>query len=209
MEKYFSTFDVAKMCHVSPSSVIRWIREGRLHASTTVGGHNRICGEDVVSLLETLRLPIPNELTANSPQNESEMKDEGPARVLIVDDDPEICRFFQLFFKRNYSPFLIEFAHEGFKAGWIAHAFRPHVVLLDLMMPGLDGFSACELIRQFPELNHTQIIAMTGYGAQHRDRALSLGANGYLEKPFSEETLRLLIQKHLEVAGISKACYEE
>ena len=64
--KHYTTFDIARICKVSPGSVIRWIKEGKLPASFTAGGHHRVNAQDLIAFLKTLRIPIPTELNEPS-----------------------------------------------------------------------------------------------------------------------------------------------
>lgn len=189
MERLLRTNEVARLCQVSQGTVIRWIHEGKLSASLTAGGHNRIRQADLVELLRTLRLPIPSELS----MKEQELK------VLIVDDEPEIRNIIRWMILQNITTARIEEAEEGFIAGWKTHCLRPDLVMLDLMLPGLDGFQVCEFIRRFPELKSTKIIAMSAFSDPEMEkRILGLGADDFLIKPFDLETLRLKICEAVE-----------
>ena len=85
----------------------------------------------------------------------------------------------------------VEEAGEGFLAGWKANSFRPHLVILDLMLPGLDGFHVCEFIRQFPELKDVKIIAISALmDPDAAKKILELGANDFLVKPFDLDVLK-------------------
>ena len=187
MDKMLKTQEVAKICHVAQGTVIRWIKEGRLPAAATAGGHNRILLDDVIGLLKNLRMPIPSEL---NPQ--------ASIRILVVDDEPGMRDMVHWMIQQHFTNVLIEEAKEGFVAGWKAHDFRPDLVLLDLMLPGLDGFHVCELIRQLPELKHTKIIAMSALNDPDVEkRILALGANVFLPKPFETGVLKEKIESQL------------
>ena len=192
MEKYLSTFDAARICHVSPGSVIRWVREGKLPAAKTAGGHRRIRLEDLKVLLHKLGMPVPTDLddeSARGPQ---------PPKVLIVDDEEGIRKMIIYALEREIPGVQIEEADEGFIAGWKAHSFCPDLVLLDLMLPGMNGFQICQFIRSFPELKHTKIIAISGLrGADREEQILKLGADRFLAKPFDMDRLRKMIFEFL------------
>lgn len=197
MEKFLKTNDVAKICHVTQGTVIRWIKEGKLSASSTAGGHNLIPAGDLVKFLKDLRLPIPSELT----------QDESP-RVLIVDDEPQVRNMIRWMIERHFPEVKIEEAHEGFIAGWKVHSFNPHLVLLDIMMPGLDGFHICEFIRQFPELKKTKIIVISAFmDPEVEKKMISLGADDFLTKPFELDVLKKKIFSQLN--GVVKGASHE
>ena len=189
MEKLLRTNEIAKICQVSQGTVIRWINEGRLPASSTAGGHNRIRSNDLIELLRNLRLPIPSELEID--QN---------IRILIVDDEAEIRNMVHWMIEQSFQNVLVEEAKDGFVAGWKAHSFHPDLVLLDLMMPGVDGFHICEFIRQFPGLKETKIIAISALliDSDVEKKILGLGANDFLTKPFNLDVLKEKIAFHLK-----------
>ena len=198
MEKYFSTQEVAKMCQVTRGSVIRWIHEGKLPAAVTAGGHHRVQAEDLYRLLKTLKMVVPTEL-------ENLMKKEKPVCVLIVDDDANSCKMLREFFQQNFPAFFIQEASDGFEAGLLIRHLKPEVILLDLMLPGIDGFRVCEQIRSQRELDHSKIIAITGMqDAKAKDSILKLGADDFLNKPFNLALLAEVIRYHLgQTAGNS------
>jgi DNA-binding response OmpR family regulator len=81
-------------------------------------------------------------------------------------------------------------ANDGFEAGVKVESFRPHALVLDLMMPGMDGFEVCKRLRARATLNHIRIVAMTGsHTAENVTRILEAGANVCLAKPFDSEEL--------------------
>ena len=180
MEKLIKTQEVAKICRVAQGTVIRWIKEGKLPASTTAGGHNRVRLKDLVIFLRNLNLPIPAELST-----------EDKKRILIVDDEPEIRKMIRWMLEQDFSDILIEEAKEGFVAGWQTHSFKPDLVVLDLMLPGLDGYHVCEFIRQFPDLKNTKIIAIRALNDPDVEKKfLAFGANEFLVKPLDLDVLK-------------------
>ena len=83
-----------------------------------------------------------------------------------------------------------EIARDGFEAGVKVESFRPHALVLDLMMPGIDGFEVCRRLRARPTLNHIRIVAVTGFpSTENVDRILAAGADACLEKPIDSERL--------------------
>ena len=83
-----------------------------------------------------------------------------------------------------------EVASDGFEAGVKVESFRPHAQVLDLMMPGIDGFEVCRRLRARPTLNHIRIVAVTGFPSQENiDRILAAGADACLPKPLDAERL--------------------
>lgn len=188
MDKYFSTFEVAKICQVSPGSVTRWIHDGKLAASVTAGGHHRVQADNLLKLLRSLRMPIPAELALYEQQ----------IKILIVDDEVGIRQLLRSIINKYYPDINIEEAEEGFPAGWKAHGFHPDLVLLDIMLPGMDGFRVCQFIRNNPELKRTKIIVITAVQEpEAREKMLKLGADDFITKPFNVEDLKQKIEAQL------------
>lgn len=188
MDKYYTTFDVARICQVSPGSVSRWIREGKLPAAVTAGGHHRVRTSHLVELLQKLRMPIPAGLSEVDKQT----------TILIVDDETNVRALLRSILEQNYPDFQVEEAEEGFLAGWKAHGLKPDLVLLDIMLPGINGFRVCQFIRDNEELQNTKIIVITALqDPQIREQAIKAGADDFLAKPFEVSTLKNKIESQL------------
>jgi len=108
-----------------------------------------------------------------------------PPRVLIVDDEPTIVNFLRTGLR--YEGFEIAEAHDGGEALEIAARFHPDVVILDLMMPGMDGYQLCRRLRGNPQMGILMLTAKDE--VQDRIHGLDLGADDYLVKPFDFDEL--------------------
>jgi DNA-binding response OmpR family regulator len=107
-----------------------------------------------------------------------------PQRVLIVDDEPNIL--LSLEFLMRKTGYEVRTAKDGEEALAEILQAAPDLVLLDVMMPKIDGFSICQQIRANPELNDVRIIMLTARGRDvEREKGLALGADDYITKPFS------------------------
>jgi excisionase family DNA binding protein len=191
----FTTFEAAKLCHVSPLSIINWVNAGRLPAFRTPGGHRRIRREDLARFMRENGIPLPEELRDGS----------GRARVLVVDDEAGIRDVIAESLSRRATPYDVMTAADGFEAGRLVATFRPDVVLLDLRMPGLDGFQVCRTIKGDSETASTVVIAMTGYHTQETEaRILECGALRCLCKPIEPSAIATVIDAALEQAVASK-----
>jgi DNA-binding response OmpR family regulator len=118
------------------------------------------------------------------------------ARVLIVDDEPNIVSAVEFLLKReNYQ---IEKAYSGEQALELVPEFLPDIVILDVMMPGINGFEVAQKIRQHPALEYCKIIFLTAKGTQ-RDKEMGYekGAEMYLIKPFDNEELVTVVGEML------------
>jgi DNA-binding response OmpR family regulator len=109
-------------------------------------------------------------------------------RILIVDDEPNIVISLEFLMMREGHE--VHVARDG-EAGLVAvRDHRPDLVVLDVMMPKLDGFAVLESIRSDPELTHTRVLMLTAKGREaEREKGLTLGADAYMPKPFSTREL--------------------
>ncbi|MCH8546352.1 MAG: response regulator transcription factor [Cryomorphaceae bacterium] len=109
-------------------------------------------------------------------------------RILLVDDEPDILEFVGYNLKKE--DFQVKTASNGKDAIEIAKEFKPHLILLDVMMPGLDGIETCEQIRSIPEIKNTLIAFLTARGEDYSQVAgFDAGADDYINKPIKPKIL--------------------
>src|SRR5438128_2548327 len=132
--RFLTTGQLASSCQVTIPTVKRWIREGLLAAFQTAGGHYRVTEEEFERFKQVYRMPAAT---------------EGPLRVLIVDDEP---RFLDSLAEalRWSGRYKVEVASDGYEGLIKVGTFRPHILILDIRMPGLDGFQVCRRIKTDP-----------------------------------------------------------
>ena len=174
----------AEHCSVTRMTMWRWVKSGLLRASVTPGGHHRVLREDLESfLIQSGMSPLASK---HFPRN----------KVLIVDDDPYIQKALRkLLTSFQYET---EIAGSGFEAGIKVTQFKPDLVILDLIMPGMDGFEVCRLLKMDPGTSGIKILALTGYGTEENcERIMEAGADDLLMKPVDTETLIPRIEKLL------------
>ncbi len=111
---------------------------------------------------------------------------ESAAKVLIVDDEPNIVIALEFLLQRE--GYQVEKAYNGLHALELAAEFTPDIVVLDVMMPGMDGFEVARRMRQIDQLEMTKIVFLTAKGTQ-RDKETGYASGGeyYLIKPFDNE----------------------
>lgn len=122
-------------------------------------------------------------------------------KVLIVDDEPAIILSLDyLIRKAGYQLFI---ARNGEEALDIVAAGRPHIVVLDIMMPDLDGYEVCRRIKQDPATADTRVIFLSAKSKfEDIERGLALGADFYITKPFSNKHLMEKIRELAEHISI-------
>lgn len=188
---YLSPNEVARLLKVSPITVRQWASRGLIEATTTAGGHRRFTLDAVRRFASERGIVLPREAG-------------GPVRrVLVVDDDRQLNRFLvelvNAWSRRMNCELRVESAYDGFEAGAKVHTFDPDVVLLDLMMPGIDGFEVCSRLKSDPNTCHIRVVAMTGYYSPDRvQKILATGADRFLRKPFSNTEV-------LEACGLTES----
>lgn len=178
-QKIFSTFEVAKMLELSPGTVANWVDAGKLKAFTTLGGHRRIKAEDMKAFLEENKIPVPKVLTDRM---------DRAKKVLIVEDEEPVRKLFQRYFHTFRKDWEVFAATDGFSAGSLVGSEKPDVVILDIMLPDINGFKVCEIIKA--SNRNTQVIAVTGFDSDDiRAKILASGADEYFVKPIKFEQL--------------------
>jgi excisionase family DNA binding protein len=187
MDDIFTVFQASKYCNVSPKTIINWIEAGHINAYKTVGGHRRVKKPDLEDFMRKQGIPIPQE----------EVVDERK-RILIVDDDAIIVEtIVQALEEEEYDYELIS-ASDGFEAGLQVNHFRPHLLILDIMMPDIKGYEVCRKIKSNEETKDTKIIVLSAYLDDEKFKKMrEYGADLCFSKPFplpqlKEEVARLL-----------------
>jgi two-component system OmpR family response regulator len=114
-------------------------------------------------------------------------------RILAVDDEPNILQFLEMGLRNE--GFEVQTCLDGISAISLLQDFRPHVVILDVMMPGMDGFEVCRLLKK---MDNVAVIMLTARDeVDDRVKGLNLGADDYMAKPFSFEELLARINARL------------
>ncbi|MFW6092541.1 MAG: response regulator [Pseudomonadota bacterium] len=171
---YLTPTQAARELMVSPVTIRQWAQKGLLEARTTAGGHRRFRREVIEAFARERGLRSP----------------EPARRLLIVDDDRQLNDYLVALFSARVPGLEIRSAYDGFEAGRQVQAHKPDVVLLDIMMPGIDGIDVCRSLKQDPETRNVRVVAMTGYHTDEVEQEiLAAGAQVLLEKPFSSDAV--------------------
>jgi excisionase family DNA binding protein len=162
---------------VSPVTVRQWAQKGQLNALTTPGGHRRFTRQEVERFAREYGLTF-------QPAADDRL------RILIVDDNEQFSRYLVELLTGLSRDVVVDTARDGFEAGRKTQTFQAHIVLLDLMMPGMNGFEVCRMLKDEPATKAIRIIAMTAYPCQENtDLILAAGAEKCLAKPLDPESL--------------------
>jgi DNA-binding response OmpR family regulator len=127
-----------------------------------------------------------------------------PKEILIVDDEPNVVIPIQ--FLMEQQGYKVMIAERGEDALDLIYHYKPDLVLLDIMLPGIDGYEVCEIVRLNPNYRNVKIIFLTAKGREEEiAKGLALGADAYITKPYSNAELvakvKELLEKTNEKAG--------
>lgn len=182
MAKKLTTYRIANMLGMSDQSVSNWIDSGQLLAERTPGGHRRVEREDLIAFLKDKKMRIPPELSP------------APPTVLIVDDERTVTRWLTKVLSQKLPECRILAANDGFAVGRIVTTDRPDVILLDLFMPGMDGFEVCRRIKSDPQTLATKVVAITAHPSAESEKAIcSAGAEMLVPKPLDATEIAALV----------------
>ncbi len=176
-KQVFTTGEAAEICKVSQQTIIRCFDSGRLTGFRVPGSRfRRIPRKDLLQFMKSNDIP-------------TDALESTKRRVLVVDDDEQIIELFLDVLSRD-DRFEVKSARTGYDAGMLTEQFRPHLVLLDYMLPDINGNLVCDRIRSNPELTGTKIIVISGVVNQDEiDTLLRSGADDFVKKPFNIEKL--------------------
>jgi len=126
----------------------------------------------------------------------------GSIKILVIDDSNTIRRSAEMFLRQ--AGFEVILAEDGFDALAKISDHRPRVIFVDIMMPRLDGYQTCALIKQHPQLKSTPVIMLSSKdGVFDRARGRLAGSDRYLTKPFTKEGLLQAVQETMQLASLS------
>ena len=172
MKDLFTTGEAAEVCKVSQQTIIRCFDSGRLEGFRVPGSRfRRIPRQSLIKFMKENNIPL-------------DAVDSGKRKVLIVDDDAEIVELLVDVLARD-GRFEIKTASSGYEAGMATQRFRPELILLDYMLPDVNGNVVCQTIRKNPEFENIKIIIVSGVVKQDEiEQLLKSGAEGFIKKPF-------------------------
>ena len=172
IKELYTTGEAAQVCSVSQQTIIRCFDSGRLEGFRIPGSRfRRIPRESLIKFMRENNMPLNNVET-------------GKRKILIVDDDEEIVELMVDVLSRD-GRFDIKTASSGYDAGIITEQFRPDLVLLDYMLPDVNGNIVCQTIRGNPQLQNIRIIIVSGVvNASEIEDLLEAGAEEFIRKPF-------------------------
>jgi excisionase family DNA binding protein len=177
----------SKYCNVSSKTIINWIDGGHIKAYKTVGGHRRIKKEDLDEFLKAKGMPLP-----------AEPKGEERKKILVVDDDKIIVETIVQALEEDEYGYEMISANDGFEAGLQVNHFKPDLLILDIMMPDINGYEVCQKLKSVPETQDIKIIVLSAYLDDDAFRKMKeYGADACFSKPLPLEQLKYEVAKLL------------
>ncbi len=172
-KQVFTTGEAAEICKVSQQTIIRCFDAGRLQGFRVPGSRfRRIPRNELLRFMRTNDIP-------------TDVLESARRRILVVDDDEQIVELFQDVFSKD-ERFEVKTAKTGYDAGLLTEQFKPHLILLDYMLPDINGNLVCDRIRANPDLGGTKIIIVSGVVKREEiDDLLKSGADDFVKKPFN------------------------
>jgi excisionase family DNA binding protein len=173
----FTTGEAAKICKVSQQTIIRCFDNGTLKGFRVPGSKfRRIPREQLYMFMKDNGIP-------------TDALESSHKKLLIVDDDQDLVDLMEECFRRD-GRFEIRTANNGFDAGMGVKEFRPDLVVLDVMLPDINGKEVCQRVRTDPTMDTVKILCISGMvDASKVDGLKDAGANDFMQKPFSIDDL--------------------
>lgn len=172
-ESLLTSTQVGNLLQVNPSSVKKWVNDGHIVAFRTPGGHRRIRALDLVQFLDQHKIPVPRPLL-----------NVGRRRIVAVDDDVTQLRALGRAFKRWADKVEVVLVDNGVDALVEVGSTRPHGLVIDVFLPGLDGIEVCRRLKANAATKDLAIIVTSGrMTAELEQSARNAGARRVLRKP--------------------------
>ena len=192
--------EVAQLAGVLSSTVRYYTDIGLLKvAKETPGGHRLYDKDTTLAMISKIHFLNNKGLTMESIKKD--LLEQGEKKkILVIDDEPELGDLVTEMVKMQFPGFEVTVVYDGFSAGRILNEYLPDLILLDLMLPGVNGFEVCQQIRSSKFFNSTKILAITGYdSAENKKKIMECGANDYLAKPMDLKVLKEKFRELLEI----------
>ncbi|MFO0946102.1 MAG: response regulator [Planctomycetota bacterium] len=186
----FTTGEAARICKVSQQTIIRCFDSGQLKGFRVPGSRfRRIPRETLHKFMKENGIP-------------TDALENGKREILLVDDDNDLIEVMSTAMIAD-GRFEVRIANNGFDAGMMVREFRPDLIVLDVMLPDINGREVCQRIRSDNQLEEVKIICISGMvEAEKIDDLKTAGADDFLQKPFEVEELidRMCILLQMENA---------
>lgn len=191
MKTVFTTGEAAKICKVSQQTIIRCFDSGQLKGFRVPGSRfRRIPRQELYSFMRSNGIP-------------TDALESGRRKILVVDDDKELVELINDALDRD-GRFEVRTANNGFDAGMMLQEYRPDLIVLDIMLPDINGKAVCQRVRQDRGMDEVKVICISGMVEEDKISELrAAGADDFLHKPFEIDTLLSRICDALEIEVVA------
>src|SRR5215210_3438142 len=191
MKTVFTTGEAAKICKVSQQTIIRCFDNGQLKGFRVPGSRfRRIPREALYKFMKDNGIP-------------TDALESGKRKVLLVDDDVELVELMTKVLEED-GRFEVRVATTGFDAGMMVKEYRPDLIVLDVMLPDINGKEVCHRVRADASMEDVRILCISGMIEEDKIQELKLsGADDFLHKPFDIEELIDRMCAQLEIETVS------
>lgn len=176
-KQVFTTGEAAEVCKVSQQTIIRCFDAGRLKGFRVPGSRfRRIPREELIRFMKANEIP-------------TDAFSQGKKKILVVDDDPQILALFKDVLGSD-GRYELQTAKSGYEAGLLTTDFKPDLMILDYMLPDINGNMVCKTVRKNPRLQAMKILIVSGVvNREEIDALMGSGADDFMKKPFDLEDL--------------------
>lgn len=177
MKTVFTTGEAAKICKVSQQTIIRCFDSGQLKGFRVPGSRFRRIPRDILyKFMKENGIP-------------TDALESGKRKALVVDDDEELVELIRDVLEAD-GRFEVRVANNGFDAGMMVKEYHPDIIVLDVMLPDINGKEVCQRVRSDSALDDVKIICISGMvEADKIDELKAAGADDFVQKPFEVENL--------------------
>jgi excisionase family DNA binding protein len=191
MKTVFTTGEAAKICKVSQQTIIRCFDSGQLKGFRVPGSRfRRIPREQLYAFMRDNGIP-------------TDALESGKRKVLIVDDDQELADLINDALEKD-GRFEVRTVNNGFDAGMMVKEYHPDLIVLDVMLPDINGKEVCQRVRSDKSMDDVRIICISGMIEDDKVEDLkAAGANDFMQKPFEVETLIERMCNLLDIETVS------
>ncbi len=190
MKTVFTTGEAAKICNVSQQTIIRCFDSGQLKGFRVPGSRFRRIPRDVLyKFMKDNGIP-------------TDALESGKRKALLVDDDEELVEMLRDVLDAD-GRFEVRIANNGFDAGMMVKEYHPDIIVLDVMLPDINGKEVCQRVRSDSAMDDVKIICISGMVEQDKIADLkAAGCNDFMQKPFDVEILMERMCKQLDIEPI-------
>jgi two-component system, OmpR family, response regulator RpaA len=187
MKTVFTTGEAAKICKVSQQTIIRCFDSGQLKGFRVPGSRfRRIPRNELYQFMRDNGIP-------------TDALESGKRKILVVDDDAELVELITDVLDKD-GRFEVRSVNNGFDAGMMVKEYHPDLIVLDVMLPDINGKEVCQRVRSDATMDDVKIICISGMVEQDKiDDLRASGADDFLQKPFEVEQLIDRICNLLEI----------